>query len=390
MALFLGGAALGLALGLTLMGALGHLDLFVASVRTYLGLSLASSTDPSFTHGLPGLFWLFLKDHFYAICLAEGAVVLVGLIAFATARVRANLVRYLLILAMSILFARLLYSRDAWKWVYPGLLYLALALPLLGIAKVTAEYRLLASIALVVLVVAPLGSDNGIRNAIFGMWLAGPLALLSLLKASPITLSGSIDGRSLTIRVSGDQIRVAGLLLCSTTVVLSLYTAWVYAYRDTARRLDMRYGVDHPMLRGVYTTERRAQAVGELLQQMATYVRPGDLLLAAGAIPLVHFVTETRPYAYNSWPELYVPSMFDAALKRALREQPYLPVVVRATVRTTDFEWPVAQSAAAASGQPSERRITVERFLDEQGYHKAWENGSFEIWIPPQGKGVPH
>ena len=112
------------------------------------------------------------------------------------------------------------------------------------------------------------------------------------------------------------------------------------------------------------------------------YTKRGDYLLAYGDIPMIYFLTDTKPYLYNSWPDLYEPLQFQNYLKIAKRVNEKLPIIVRARGSTTDFKWPKEPLVINDTKHYTEIRKIMDIFIEENSYNVIWKNNFFEILLP--------
>jgi len=224
-------------------------------------------------------------------------------------------------------------------------------------------------------VIAPMGSNLGIKNAHIGLWFALPftLALLQTLEAPWLW------GRAPQLML------IASLVLSGE----ALYQAATYTYRDSARK-RLTSSVGHPQLLGQFTSPERAKSVHEVLAALESRVAPGDYLLAYEGTPLLQYLTRTRPYLNRPW--LMGSDESGEAVRELAREASErtgcLPVTVVTTKSTRGFEWP-AQPAPLEPRQPyaGVRRV-LGNFLQTHGYSRTWSNGFFEILEPPADKRV--
>ena len=162
------------------------------------------------------------------------------------------------------------------------------------------------------------------------------------------------------------------LVVAAFFMGVSGYVIKNIVYRDMPQMHRM---VDYPQLRGVFTSEARAQILEESIPVISAYVPPGSILFAFDSLPLLHFALRTRPYLGNAWPAQYDPRYLDTLLKREERQAP-LPVVVLAKSNPRWSTWP-ANSAPPVHTEP------VEAFLVRNQYGMAWENSAFELYLPP-------
>ena len=148
----------------------------------------------------------------------------------------------------------------------------------------------------------------------------------------------------------------------------------------------MIYSVKHPRLRGIFTTKERAIVVQELLDKLDNVVKSDGHLLAWESTPMLHFLTKTKPYLYNSWPDLYTHSSFEKALKKAERERAKLPIIVRAKSQTRISRWPKerVEFKDFESNDEIANRTSINKFIEDNRYSLLWENDFFEILVPPE------
>jgi hypothetical protein len=382
-----GGLFSGLLFVFCLMLALGHFSLYVKSITDLFHLASSNSI-----HSGVNLLDRFVLDH--TLTLKTGGVVLAYYAALVLVSCLFRFVNHTMgkvligVGAGGLCYYYLSFFQElSAPWLgrgsfeFTGVLYLFLmvlfVVNILGPGKQKEEVLILLS--LFVLVLAPLGSGNGIRNSIFGMWLAIPLVCCLLFQFKGIPL-----GR--WVVVNANSLFIANTAAITIVLFYSSAAAWHYTYRDSSERETMVHGIDHPKLRGVHTTEKRAEALQQLLDVMPLYVNKGDYLLGVESVSLLYYLTDTLPYMYNSWPMLYRDSDFKAALERAEKKVEGLPVVVRPKSITANFVWP----RFADTGMPFEKRFETKRrilsrFIARHNYRNIWENSFFEIWEPLTG-----
>lgn len=260
-------------------------------------------------------------------------------------------------------------SEEPWRWVVPGTTYFVLAGLALGVWQRSLELRVAAWLALIVVLIAPLGSNNGIKNAHMGLWLALPLVLASLRDLGEDWLAG--QGPKLA------------LILAVVLGGEAVHRAATYTYRD-GDRSALVAAVSHPQLRGQYTTPQRARVVSEVLSALEQRVAPGDYLLAYEGTPLLQYLTRTRPYLNRPW--LMGWERGDV-IQQLAAEAPgrtgCLPVAVVTLKSTRGADWP--QRARRLEERQPQRgaRKALKAFLRAHRYKRKWTNGFFEILEPP-------
>lgn len=370
---FLGGFALGAVAIWSLIVLHGHEHqlIYLQSIRAVFGLA----ADASSHHAGSGMLKRFISDHVQAFNMALPLVVFGGWIANWVSKQKKLLVTTV-ISAGSLLLVFVLYRRDCWRWIVPGICYVVLLAVIFRELRKDRNMALLAFIAGVVLLVTPLGSNNGIVNAVFGMWLALPLTLVLLWRTSDITIGQfSMEARG---------VRVFAITYILALCFQSLATAWRHTYLDSENRLAMTHSIAHTLLTGTYTTAERAKVISELLEAMSHFAKPGDEVLAYNAIPTVHFLTQTHPWLGNPWPDFEGADKLAALIRQKEEAGARMPCVVRATGSTYADSWPVDAQPLATWWHQDERRHVLVEFEQRHGYVVAWTNDFFEILTTDQ------
>jgi hypothetical protein len=272
--------------------------------------------------------------------------------------------------------------------VYPfiGCITLTCALIIVFAGNEYKKQKLLALITILLTGTLSVGSDTGMKVGAYAMIFGFPLLLWYWfeLPETRFVVSTYQDGKlTRESRISWGRLFRRNLM----TFILVLYIAYSIpftfrnVYRDSSLRWKMNAQVNHSMLRGVFTSPERSAAIESLLAELERYVKPGDVLLAYESIPMLHFITQTRPYLYNPWPILYLPGEFDKKLKRASLERAELPVAVLAKVEMRSGSWPESGEVNMAETSKAARKL-VHAFLAGPRYVKVWENEAFEIFLP--------
>jgi len=324
-----------------IMKILGHYELYLNSLS---GLFKMGTSSDSHHSGIM-LIKLLIRDHLFV--LQYFFIALVGTIAISKIfhKIKLNkYFKYIIFFIFALLISSFLYKGHRYFiYIIMGMLYLSLLINIFNLPKIDVNLKMISLTALLILFITPLGSKNGISNARFGMWLALPISIALLMQIMEIqndlnftTDSNKFFGR---FKINKQEMLFAKIIILIFCFTFMLMFSFRYTYSDTANRLTMHYSIKHPKLRMVYTTKERAKVVGELLDEIPKYVQAGDYLLCYEHIPMVHFLTETRPYLYNSWPILYQPEEFQINLDKAFKEKEKFTVIVRAKRSTSNFEW---------------------------------------------------
>jgi hypothetical protein len=367
----LGAACLGVAVGvsgmLALIYARGDAEQYFRSVRNLFAPSAQAAGYSA--HSLLGTF---VRDQ--ALALSWGLGACAGGVALTRMfRWRPGSARWLVPLVCAGGVFVLTHKSQSWRWLVPGCSYLVLGAVMLGTWKRPVEQRVAACVLLLLVLIAPLGSNLGIKNAHIGLWFALPFTLALLYALEEPWLGG--HGPKLAL--------LASLVLSGE----ALYQAATYTYRDSAR-IRLTASVGHPQLFGQFTSPERAQSVREVLAALESRVAPGDYLLAYEGTPLLQYLTRTRPYLNRPW---LMANESAAVVMELARETPQrtgcLPVAVVTTKSARGFEWPAHPDPLEAREPYAGVRRALRGFFQTNGYSRSWSNGFFEIF-EPMGKHV--
>lgn len=344
----------------------GDLTLYLDGVRSLFEPSMEGAG-----YGMSKLLRRFLGDEARALgvgLLVCGAVT--GL-SYLLRRVSSRSAWALSLLAGALAAGALVRFEGSWRFAVTGSLYWILSAIALGVWQHSVAQRLAAYVLLLVVVVAPLGSNLSLHNSHMGSWLALPLGL-ALLRSAVGALGGHAEKFAL----------VASLVLLGE----GLQRAATYVYRDSPRS-SLFSPVAHPQLRAQFTTAARAESVRGVLAALESRVAPGDYLLAYEGTPLLQYLTETRPYLNRPWLMGWergevISHLIDEARSRT----PCLPVVVVTTKGGRSPGWPDRAGPLEERDSQAGARAVLSAFLRSNDYAPTWDNGFFQIQEPSSGR----
>jgi len=386
LAVFFGGYLLAALLALLAMKALGHLEPYLASIRELF----SGSKDELSHYGSNTIEKKFFVDHGRALAAALAGIA--GLFAFRSALERlagrraAAAGRVVLAAASTAVSWTYLWS-EAMPVVYfmTGLVYLTAAVLLLLPDADRGFTKCGAACAVILLMVLSVGSDTGMKVGAYGLLFGFPLVARFWLDGPDIRAIFRLEAPAApadrTFRSALKGRRGVFFLVVALYAAFSLPFLYRGAYRDWALRQNMTHSIDHPLLRGIFTTEERARTVTEAIRALEIQVKPGDELIAFESIPMIHYLTRTRPYLHNPWPILYLPSEFERNLKRAAAAGGKLPPAILGKVQTRNGYWPKSGAVSATETAVKDRAI-LEGFFRDGGYRQVWENEAFRILVP--------
>jgi len=126
-----------------------------------------------------------------------------------------------------------------------------------------------------------------------------------------------------------------------------------------------------------------------LLDGIAPHVKPGSTLMAYGSIPLINYLTHTRPYIGCSWVEQLSVDMLKKKLSYAPKTG--FPLVLQQKFNTIGMVWGEPTDDYRTNyGEQSTYRDNgklevLNKFLDLGGYHVIYEDSHFILYQPSLG-----
>ena len=345
---------------------------------------MGSDTDAS--HGFIPMLNSYLLGYFNAIIMVLVASAIV--IIYHSSRQRFSFLRsqkisfFLLILISLLTFLLgILFKEAFWskiRYLFIGLMIIQ-ALLLVMDKHQSKQLRLLSIAGIILLVVAPLGSDSGLEKSVWGMWILGPILISHFFQSlsCKITHVQFSDVSHLFLKRS-----FINILLISSVIY-----AWQNTYFDKESRLKKMSPIDHPKMNCIYTSQKRAAVMNELIHDAFPLFTEKEYLLSFIEIPLLNYLSDKKPFISTSWPKLYYsPAMFKEKLDEALQKRQKLPAIIRQKQNTTIYDWPSTYEIAylnypATLSKWSEHGKILNEFIHQNHYFVVWENEMFQLLI---------
>lgn len=395
------GAISMLAVVLLIMQQMGHLEYYINSIKYLFSMSTNSSKKDGLggSYGLVKMIYSPLKQY----SISVGSVILIIAFLFFssylfTIRNSLNKISRTIVDILPIglvLFILGLIVTDKIKllmliYFFSGVcLFFAIFVFFFSRKK---EVQLLSLIGTFIIIVHPFGSAPGIVSVvIYSMWLSFPIAvdyLYSLRSVEAdfrIQTSGSLSYPQISIPESRIHRMITGIVFI--IVFLCMYHIFFYPYfYDYHKRIEMTHKIENKNMRFIYTSKARAEKINELLAASAPYVKPNDYVLAYDAIPMYHFMTETKPYLNNPSPMFYSTELFSTEMEKATANKA-LPVIIKQNINTIHegSRWPeeIVIDNYFNDERSLGRNTYFNEFLTRHHYKEIWTNEIFSIYLPP-------
>lgn len=348
---------------------LSHFDIFYKNVLENL---IHGTKDPNHNHSLTLMF----KTYFY-----QG----IGMIKFLMKTLLISIPFYILIrffdknmflkstiyISYSILFVYLAYVDDLLN--FSALIIISILISFF-IDKNKNEFIFLNMSALSVFVFLPWGSDGGAYNlGINCLYLLIFIAIIYLIRFYRSELFKKFS-----------SIFLLYILVLFSFIPLRAYRIYHTAYFDSGARHNKFYDIKHP-LANVYTTKEKALIVNEFLPFLSKEIKQNETVYFHESLPMLHYLTNTKPYLDNSWPWIYGPENFNNRLIQKEKESNFRPTIIRQKCQPIGGKWTVYDEKYNDTLGDLNfvynpyRTKYFEAFLKRNNYQIVWENDLFQI-----------
>jgi hypothetical protein len=208
------------------------------------------------------------------------------------------------------------------------------------------------------------GSNVGIGKGVNGIWLLFP-SLVVLINRNGIRVPERVLK---TIGASQLQMTKCTIIALAMLTIPAFATRFTNPDRQIPNRLTMISEIKSQKTRGILSTSKTAEDVGSLLSEIRCRTRPNDFILAFPHVPMLYYLSDTRP-AFNS---------------------PWLNVLEESDVRSriVDFKKQHRRLAIIVEGKVNHQyyssRIStlIENEIISPDYKKVWENSEYRIYAP--------
>ncbi len=138
-------------------------------------------------------------------------------------------------------------------------------------------------------------SSTSASNCIMGIMPLFLICMFSLHKMSTKDMNDAF---------ANNQVKKIGPVLFYLIVAALFYAAFMYNMRYVYRETDFRtlnYPFKHAKLTGIYSGREKVETTEALLSYLDKRVKPNDYFLAYNRIPLLYYLTHTRPAYGTVW-----------------------------------------------------------------------------------------
>jgi len=375
------GAILGFVISYFVLLAFGHLDIFKNAV---LGI-IDKGGEQDSNHNIFRLLKVYKSEYAGILLTALKLIVIFGVYgAINSYKNKSIVLKYGLLLVTLTAFSYLIYSQNI-NIMYAFGLFGTLAT--IFTKALDVQIRLLALLSLLFMVFLPFGSDGGIHNAGYvSLWFSLPFFFWYILNINDIEFSLKSFNSLSNISINHNVIKQVIAVFILAFFITKIYKMSNTSYFDYGSRLNKVHIINSD-LANTYATYKRATIINDLLVELEDFIEEDDYLLAYDKIPMINYLTRTKPYMGNSWVWVYDSYTFERKLKQAESEIDALPLVVLQKFETIGgFSEPIKDYMDDTKEEnylyKRGRVKAMNAFLKRNHYVVVWSNDYFDILKP--------
>lgn len=368
---FITGYITGVCAVIILMLCLGHVQIFIDNIST---LFLIAS-DSNASHGAGNIIFSQLRYYYLLLMPALKIYIIIAGVGFIWSLLKSFWIKIILTLPF------VLYLGYMAFFTPPVILIGAFSLPMLIYSIYRNGFRkesLLCGAALLSSIILPVGSDWGGSNIGSILYMAClPLAFAEVLKLRFFI-------RRKTVFFPSYFLTTVSIMFIGINIFKGYSQGF---YFDNTPIWEMTATSSSPKLKYIRMSQQRAEIIDNSLDLLNRYVEDGDTLFVYGSSPLINYLTSTKPFLNNSWPEQLSPSLFRLLLEKE-REEGNFPVVCVQKFKTIGPElgvpsedFKVGLNADSNIYHNAGKWKIMEDFLRNNNYNMVDSTSHYEIYM---------
>lgn len=236
----------------------------------------------------------------------------------------------------------------------------------------------LSVLALLSMILVPLGSDNGFYNVgTNATFIALPLAIGSL-----FSTAHSILKNDSYISIFKKYV----LAFFIYVIIGILYSITTLCFHDPGSRLEKTHRPTLTAVATTYTTQHKAEELDSLFFHLQPLVNNNTYLLAYPSLPAINCISLTKPYLTQPWIGIMDYYSYIHSFEKAKGNKPLPIIVVR---KSTYADWSVGNEHWSSILDCEDRFPSIKEkneyllcFIRENNYSVVWEDNCFQILLP--------
>ena len=231
------------------------------------------------------------------------------------------------------------------------------------------EWMLIGSIALIMILITPLGSNNYVWPALNNLFFVAPVTFWMVYRF--VRWGRSAVDSTGRVPFFPAKAMLAALVLMFVVQSIGLLFGYVFLDGEDGTRRTAKVE-NSPVLAGMYTSQANAESLESLFAYLRSHEElDGKELILYGNIPGLSYYLD-RPCAIRtSWPDLDTSSYED--LKLDLN-------ALSTKIALTDIDKPTPLVILAADAQEGDKLSAIRDFMEEYSYQLAFQNERFLVY----------
>lgn len=178
---------------------------------------------------------------------------------------------------------------------------------------------------LLALIFFPIGSDTYFNLAFDAVYMSIPIILYAASCLAQKNRSSEIATVSISSKALSSTINGTLMFL----FLFNIFYITKNSHCDSGWIWDRHYRLTAPLGRNILTTPQRAMYINNAVTALNRYVKPGDYLIEYSGFPILHALTNTRPYIPSPWAIMCYtsPEILTQKLQRAENRTKILPPI---------------------------------------------------------------
>jgi len=165
-------------------------------------------------------------------------------------------------------------------------------------------------------------------------------------------------------------------------LIFGMITNFSNIYRDSPNRFELVHSFKTENLKFIFSTKERVNAIDEVIKEIKKHVKPNDEVLFENNIPLLYYLTETKPLTSNSWSlNLLSEDSFKSELKDIFINRPPKIIVIAKGSPRRDNEWPKNVDKIGVHERNINKLNYLYTMVNLFNYRLDWENEGFKLYL---------
>ena len=240
------------------------------------------------------------------------------------------------------------------------------------VSKSDAQWKTIKNIALswglMTMFMYGVSSSNGFRQCIYGI---APIFVVGMITLYRFVNSHFSQSADITIRKTIWPMVYIAITVSFIIAGLTIHSQYTYR-EEEVDKLTARF--TYPKLAGIYSTPEKVKALEGLLRYLKGKVKPHDYFLAYNYIPMLYFLTHTRPAYGAAWAMEQWPVSIRKRLVRDMIDEKRIPDYCIRMMAYPGVRWNTSNRITAYSkDDPLHAFVMSHYYLEKIMY-------PFEIW----------